>query len=167
MEANQGPVEIGKHTELNFKLCIKCQGSKKEKLKEPPGSQKESTYDKFLTAVRLRAQFGNTDFLLLGEKIGNLTPQDLTARNAMWHRTCYAECVNKEHIARDENRYNRACVTSDVALLSRRTVGRPSTSSNVSEMEDSFPKMPTRSKFTTNTENKRHSASFRQPRMEN
>lgn len=91
MEDNPGPGPGPKHSELNFKLCIRCQSPKKEtktELKKPPDSQKESTYEKFLAAVRLRAQFGNTEFVVLSEKIGHLTPQDLSVKHAMWHRSC-------------------------------------------------------------------------------
>uniref|UniRef100_UPI00358F8547 uncharacterized protein n=1 Tax=Myxine glutinosa TaxID=7769 RepID=UPI00358F8547 len=149
MASEAEPLEKRARTELNFKLCIKCQTSKEEQLKEPPQSQKQSTYDKFLTAVRLRAQFGNTDFIALNEKIGQLTAQDLCDKHVVWHRTCYAMSTNKEHIIRDEKRYNRACATSDVTLLSSRTVGRPTASSTLSATdEEPVSKKYTRSQLT-------------------
>ena len=95
----QSEEPLGKRacTEINYKLCIKCQSSKTEQLKEPPQSEEHSTYDKFLTAVRLRASFGNSEFVTLSEKIGDLTAGDLSNKHVVWHRTCYAASTNKEH----------------------------------------------------------------------
>ena len=104
MAQREEPPEKRARTEINYKLCIKCQSSKQEQLKEPPQSEEHSTYDKFLTAVRLRASFGNSEFITLSEKIGDLTAGDLSDKHVVWHRTCYAASTNKEHIKRDETR---------------------------------------------------------------
>ena len=135
MAQSEEPPEKRARTEINYKLCIKCQSSKKEQLKEPPPSEEHSTYDKFLTAIRLRASFGNSEYVTLSEKIGDLTAGDLNDKHVVWHRTCYAASTNKEHIKRDEKRYRRACATSDVSLL-HRTIGRPAISSHHEEPEE-------------------------------
>ena len=61
---------------INYKLCIKCQSSKK--LKELPQSEEHSTYDKFLKAVHWRASIGNNDFITLSEKLKGSTASDLS-----------------------------------------------------------------------------------------
>ena len=71
MAQSEEPPENRARTDINYKLCIKCQSSKKEQLKEPPESEEQSTYDKFLTAIRLRAGFGNSEFITLSEKLDN------------------------------------------------------------------------------------------------
>lgn len=95
-QSEEPPVKRAR-IEIDYKLCIKCQSSKKEQLNEPPQSEEHSTYDKFLTAVRLRASFGNSEFVTLSEKIGDLTASDLNDKHVVWHRTCYAASTNKEH----------------------------------------------------------------------
>jgi len=135
MAHSEEPKKKVARTEINYKLCIKCQSFKQEQLNEPPQSEEHSTYDKFLTAVRLRAGFGNSEFVTLSAKIGDLTAIDLSNKHVVWHRTCYSASTNKEHIKRDEKRYNRACVTSDVSFL-HPTIGRPATSSHEGEHEE-------------------------------
>ena len=133
--------EVG--TSSNFQLCIKCQ---KGPLKDLVHPEKQS-YDKFLAAVSKRAEFGNTDFIALNERIRKYSAQDLSDNNVMWHKTCYGNTVSKERIERDEQRHKRACETSDVTVLSDRSKGRPSTSSMVNKTEE-VPKKYTRSKKT-------------------
>ena len=135
MAQSEEPLKKKARTEINFELCIKCQSSKKEQLKKPPQSEEHSTYNKFLTAVHLRASYGNSEFVTLNEKLGDLTAGDLSDKHAVWHRTCYASSTNKEHIKRDEKRYKLACATSDVSLL-HRTIGRPAMSSHHGESEE-------------------------------
>ena len=99
MAQSEEPLGKRARTEIKYKLCIKCQSSKTEQLKEPPQSEEHSTYyDKCLTAVRLRESFGNSEFVTLSEKIGDLTAGDLSDKHVVWHRTCYAASTNKEHI---------------------------------------------------------------------
>ena len=89
MAQNEEPPEKRAHTEINYQLCIKCQSSKKEQMKKPPQSEVHSAYDKFLTAVHLRASFGNSEFVTLSEIIGDWTAGDLNDNHVVWHRTCY------------------------------------------------------------------------------
>ena len=89
MAQNEEPPEKRACTEINYQLCIKCRSSKKEQLKKTPQSEVHSTYDKFLTAVRLRASFGNSEFVTLSEKIGDLTAGDLNDHQkdtSVWQR---------------------------------------------------------------------------------
>ena len=79
--------------------------------------------------------FGYREFVTLIEKIGGLTAGDLSDKHVMWHWTCYVASTNKGHIKHIENRYRRACVTSDVSLL-HRTIGRPATSLHHEEPEE-------------------------------
>ena len=104
-EKLEEPKEKRQHTEVDFNLCIKCQIIKQESLRLPQRSSSEPSsnpYDKFLQAVRLRASFGNSEYVTLCEKVGHMSGADLASKNVMWHKSCYSMTTNKEHIKCDE-----------------------------------------------------------------
>jgi len=83
MAQSEEPLKKKARTEINYKLCIKCQSSKKEQVKKPLQSEEHSTYNKFVTAVQLRASYRNSEFVTLSEKLGDLTAGDLSDKQVV------------------------------------------------------------------------------------
>ena len=117
---------------MDFELCLKCQSRTAETLSQPfqsatSSNTYHSTYTKFLSSVHARAKYCNSEFVTLSEKLHGLTSSDLAEKKAKWHRSCYSQVTNKQHLERDQHRYTQACATSDISRLNRKR-GRPSAS---------------------------------------
>ena len=90
-------------------------------------NKEQSSYTKFLSAVKARATYGNSEFVALDEKLHGITATVLKEQHATWHRSCYSLLINKEHLKCNESRFTKACATADVSRLNRKR-GRPSSS---------------------------------------
>ena len=80
-------------TETDFSLCVKCQGTVGTLVTSP---QPES-YEKFLEAVRQRAEVDDGDFPAISRRLHQYTAADLVGK-AKWHSCCYKDSVNSSKI---------------------------------------------------------------------
>lgn len=138
MAQSEEPPEKRAHTEINYTLCIKCQSSKREQLKELPQSVEHSTFDKYLTAVCLERVLGTVCYT-------QWKNQGLDSRWSKWQTHCVAQNISTNSV--HKTWWKQACATSDVSLL-QRTIGRSATSSHYGEHELSVSGRYTCSKST-------------------
>ena len=65
------------------------------------------SYEKFLNAVRHRAELGDADFPVISHRLKDYTAADLIGNGATWHRNCYADAVHSHKVERAEKAYQR------------------------------------------------------------
>ena len=97
---SEEPLEKRSKRKTDFKLCIKCQTSNKDILTAKPN---ESSYDSFLKCINERTSYGEHEFMLLTDRLSNFTVCQLREHNAVSHRKCYADTINKSHIKRNRD----------------------------------------------------------------
>jgi len=102
----------------DFSLCVKCQTAYGVLVASP---QAES-FDKFLNAVRHRAELGDADFPLISRRLQQYTAADLVGNGATWHRNCYTDTVNSHKIERAEKAYQRKVLLSSCDVTDKENV---------------------------------------------
>ena len=116
------PPEKRARVQTNFKLCIKCQTNIEDHIRQQP---KDTSYEKFIAVVQLRATFGEQEFISIRDRLGNITVQQLKDDEAVWHSKCYSDATNQTNVKRAQIRHEKAIKSQDASLLKRRK-GRPS-----------------------------------------
>ena len=110
--------------DTDYFLCLKCQCHTNDQLVKNP---KVDSIEKFMNDVKRRAGFGDPEFIPIYERLSQLNPDILKEKNIIWHRKCYANTTNSDHIRRAEERHKKALFLEDTTVLKRKK-GRPATS---------------------------------------
>ena len=115
-----------KRAKTDFKLCLYCQEQTEDRLTNPDHKLfKETSYNTFLNCVREKANYKNTDFVRVANRLHNIDATQLKTYKATWHRACYGEVTR--NTVRDQTRYKRAVESNDVSSVIRKKRGRPCT----------------------------------------
>ncbi|KAJ7389742.1 hypothetical protein OS493_029162 [Desmophyllum pertusum] len=83
-------------------LCIICQKEKNESLVEKP-----SSHEKVLKFIEEWASYGDFSYSKTWGKLRSISPRELEAKQASWHRSCYKDAVHTGMLKRAKERYER------------------------------------------------------------
>ena len=115
-----------KRAKTDFNLCLYCQEQTEDRLTNPDHKLfKETSYNTFLNCVREKANYKNTDFVRVANRLHNIDATQLKTYKATWHRACYGEVTR--NTVRDQTRYKRAVESNDMSSVIRKKRGRPCT----------------------------------------
>ncbi|MPD02132.1 hypothetical protein E2C01_097691 [Portunus trituberculatus] len=95
------PVTKVARYDIDFSLCIICQGSGGVLIEKP------NSHEKVLKFVHDRASYGDGDFSQMSRCLGDLTASDLISKNATWHRKCYQNTVHTQLTKRAKERFEK------------------------------------------------------------
>ena len=84
----------------NFKRCVICQASQKNVTLCEPEIIKDSTYINFLSCLRERTDLQDIKYITVYQRMEKEDQMSLKSKGATWHRNCYGQVTNREHIDR-------------------------------------------------------------------
>lgn len=112
-------------TATDYKLCVICQLTQNLQIVRNPS---KDTIEKFIKRVNELAQLKDPEFIILKERLGKeVTVDCFINEKAFWHRKCYSNTTNLDHLKRSRARYD-AAITKDTISPLKRKRGRPSVS---------------------------------------
>ena len=105
---------------VDYKLCIICKKSTSETVIKP----KEESLVKVLKYMKQYSDLGDPNITSVFKRFDNLTAQNFHSKDAIYHKNCYSNVVNKRNLGRAIERQKRAKKNYDSTFISPKR-GRP------------------------------------------
>lgn len=87
---------------LSFDHCLICQKEKDERLVENP-----IAHEKVLSSIEEWSRYGNFSYVEAWGKLQPFSAEELQAKQASWHRSCYKDAAHTGMLKRAKERYER------------------------------------------------------------
>ena len=84
----------------NFKRCVICQAFKKHATLCNVKLMQNTTYTKLLNCLRERNELQDTKYLICYQRMAKEDHASLKLKGTTWHRKCYGDVTNSDHIKR-------------------------------------------------------------------
>ena len=120
-------------TGADYKLCIICQKSTSEAVIKP----KEEPLVKVLKYMKQYSDLGDPNITSVFKRFGNLTAQNFYSKDAIYHKNCYSNVVNKRNLGRAIEGQKQAKTFYDATFILPKR-GRPTSfSPRATKLEES------------------------------
>ena len=103
---------------INWRLCMLCQSDDQREgnLVLQPRSD---SYQLILDTVKKRASLNDGNYVEMQRWLQEFNKDTLCEKHAIWHRSCYQEATNKDHIQRARERHEHALSTGSFPAKKR------------------------------------------------
>ncbi|MES9880238.1 MAG: hypothetical protein ABW185_05080 [Sedimenticola sp.] len=88
--------------ETDFTKCVICQTITDEQLIDAPVA-----HEKLFLAIKERAQYGDGEYTIINNRLGQFTVHELQSKSATWHARCYKVAVHTGMLQRAKRRYEK------------------------------------------------------------